>query len=91
MLIDQQCAFITSSAQSQIERKSTKPVSVEEYLKRLEANIAIYPLMALFQSVKSAKLGGIWLTNDVARLTVLTSHLSYCQIKIKTWRFSGRN
>ncbi|MCJ1404736.1 hypothetical protein MMC11_007962 [Xylographa trunciseda] len=47
LLIDQQSAFITSAALSQIEREYSHPVTVEEYLKRRETNIAIYPLMAL--------------------------------------------
>ena len=46
-VIKHQSAFIKSSAASQIERKLDIPVSVEDYLKRREDNIAIYPLMAL--------------------------------------------
>lgn len=46
-LAKEQCSFITSSAQSQMEREFDEPVSVEQYLKRREENIAIYPLLGL--------------------------------------------
>ncbi|CAD6569434.1 MAG: hypothetical protein ASARMPREDX12_002445 [Alectoria sarmentosa] len=46
-LVREQSAFIISSVQSQKERELDEPVSVEQYLKRREDNIAIYPLLAL--------------------------------------------
>ncbi|KAF2704365.1 terpenoid synthase [Pleomassaria siparia CBS 279.74] len=42
-----QCAFITSSIESQMERELTEPVSVEQYLTRRERNIAVFPLLSL--------------------------------------------
>lgn len=51
---EQQCLFIASSAESQIDRKSDKPVTVEQYLRRREDNIAIHPLMELIQLVHHA-------------------------------------
>ena len=51
-IVEEQCAWINSSVQSQAEREYDEPVSVEQYLKRRETNIGFYALQAMIQQVE---------------------------------------
>ena len=51
-ILEEHCAFINSTVQSQAEREYDEPVSVEQYLKRRETNIGFYVLQPLIQQVE---------------------------------------
>lgn len=51
-ILEEQCAWISSSVQSQVEREYDEPVSVEQYLRRQETNIGCYAVQSMTQQVE---------------------------------------
>jgi hypothetical protein len=46
-LADELRAYIIASEQSQTERELQEPVQIEQYFKRREHNVGVYPLLLL--------------------------------------------
>ena len=76
----QQCLFVASSAESQILRKSTEPVTVAQYLRRREDNIAIHPLMELIYYANKIQIPSQWRWENNAQMREMWKEIAWMGI-----------
>ncbi|KAK0514066.1 hypothetical protein JMJ35_003788 [Cladonia borealis] len=75
-VLEEHCAFINSSVQSQAEREYDEPVSVEQYLKRRETNIGFYVLQPLIHYSNKLAIPSRYLRYNNKRMAFICSQLA---------------